>query len=78
MSLILFDTFYILKTDVFIHDSIWVFRSANYFPCHFKFDFHRLRMADSLLIEEVTSPRKREVLTIYRRPLPAARAFNRG
>ena len=27
---------------------------------HFKFDFHRLKMADSLLLEEVTSPRKRE------------------
>ena len=28
---------------------------------HFKFDFHRLKMADSLLLEEVTSPRKREL-----------------
>jgi hypothetical protein len=27
---------------------------------HFKFDFHRLKMADSLLLEEVTSSRKRE------------------
>jgi hypothetical protein len=24
--------------------------------CHFTFDFHRLKMADSLLLEEVTSP----------------------
>jgi hypothetical protein len=31
---------------------------------HFKFDFHRLKMADSLLLEEVTSPRKRESLWI--------------
>ena len=28
---------------------------------HFKFDFYRLKMADSLLLEEVTSPRKREL-----------------
>ena len=27
---------------------------------HFEFDFHRLKMADSLLLEEETSPRKRE------------------
>ena len=30
---------------------------------HFKFDFHRLKMADSLLLEEVTSPRKRELFS---------------
>ena len=30
---------------------------------HFTFDFHRLKMADSLL-EEVTSPRKRELCII--------------
>jgi hypothetical protein len=29
---------------------------------HFKFDFHCLKMADSLLLEEVTSPRKRELI----------------
>jgi hypothetical protein len=28
---------------------------------HFKFDFHHLKMADSLLLEEVTLPRKREL-----------------
>jgi hypothetical protein len=28
--------------------------------CHFTFDFHCLKMAYSLLLEEVTSPRKRE------------------
>jgi hypothetical protein len=27
---------------------------------HFTFDFHRLKMDDSLFLEEVTSPRKRE------------------
>ena len=31
---------------------------------HFKFDFHRLKMADSLLLEEVTSPRKREYVNV--------------
>ena len=31
---------------------------------HFKFDFHRLKMADSLLLEEVTSPRKRELCNV--------------
>ena len=29
---------------------------------HFTFDVHRLKMTDSLLLEEVTSPRKREYL----------------
>ena len=28
---------------------------------HFTFDFHPLKMADSLLLEEVTSPRKRDI-----------------
>ena len=29
---------------------------------HFTFDFHRLKMADSWFLEEVTSPRKRELI----------------
>jgi hypothetical protein len=33
---------------------------------HFTFDFHRLKMADSWFLEEVTSPRKRELLHIRR------------
>jgi hypothetical protein len=31
---------------------------------HFTFDFHCLKMADSLLLEEVTSSRKREYIDI--------------
>ena len=40
-----------------------------------KFDFHRLKMADSLLLEDVTSPRKREystmIISLYSNSLKA-------
>jgi hypothetical protein len=36
--------------------------------CHFEFDFHRLKMANSLLLEEVTSPRKRELIEESEKP----------
>ena len=52
----------------FSFPGIRVFRSTNYLPCHWGGEtfaiLHLIFTADSLLLEEVTSPRKREYYSI--------------